>query len=141
MLSPTAAGAAVPPRLLQLLEVLKGSLGDVKSWMDLPQTGLSDQGQATQPQVGMERVWRTGSGRERGRGEGMGSIVRDGRKKGETRSEMVTCITAEAPACDRSAKSQKKYHYTYYITESIKPHFSFFFFFKRHYAKAIFLLL
>lgn len=51
-----AAASAVPPCLLQLLEVLKGSLGDVKSWVDLPQTGLSDQRQTTQPQVGMERI-------------------------------------------------------------------------------------
>lgn len=43
-----AAAAGLPPRLLQLLEVLKGSLGDVKSWVDLPEAGLSDQRQATQ---------------------------------------------------------------------------------------------
>jgi len=41
VLSATAAGAA-PPCLLQLLDVLKGPLGDVERWVDLPQTGLSD---------------------------------------------------------------------------------------------------
>lgn len=51
-----SAAAAVPPRLLQLLEVLEGSLGDVKSWMDLPQIGLSDQGEAADTQVGVKRV-------------------------------------------------------------------------------------
>lgn len=44
-----AAASTFPPCLLQLLEVLKGSLGDVKSWVDLPQIGLSDQRQTTQP--------------------------------------------------------------------------------------------
>lgn len=43
-----AAVPAVPPCLLQLLEVLKGSLGDVKSWVDLPEAGLSNQRQAAQ---------------------------------------------------------------------------------------------
>lgn len=52
-----AAARTVLPRLLQLLEVLKGSLGDVQGWVDPPQTGLPDQRQTTQPQVGMERVW------------------------------------------------------------------------------------
>lgn len=51
-----AAVAGVPPRLLQLLEVLKGPLGDVKSWVDLPEAGLSDQRQAAQSQVGVEGV-------------------------------------------------------------------------------------
>lgn len=63
---PAAAAGAGPPCLLQLLEVLKGSLGDVKSWVDLPQAGLPDQRQAAQPQVGMERVWERGR-RERER--------------------------------------------------------------------------
>lgn len=49
--------AVVSPCLLQLLEVLEGSLGDVKSWVDLPQVGLTDKGQAADPQVGVERVW------------------------------------------------------------------------------------
>lgn len=48
VLSAAAAGA-VPPCLLQLLEALKGSLGDVKSWVDLPKAGLSDQRQTAQP--------------------------------------------------------------------------------------------
>lgn len=43
-----AAVPRVPPHLLQLLEVLKGSLGDVKSWVDLPEAGLPDQRQAAQ---------------------------------------------------------------------------------------------
>lgn len=55
-LLPGAAVLRVPPRLLQLLQALKGSLGDVKSWVDLPEAGLSDQRQAAQSQVGVERV-------------------------------------------------------------------------------------
>lgn len=43
-----AAVPGRPPCLLQLLEVLKGSLGDVKSWVDLPEAGLSNQRQAAQ---------------------------------------------------------------------------------------------
>lgn len=55
-LPPAAAAAGVPPRLLQLLEVLKGSLGDVKSRVDPPEAGLPDQRQAAQSQVGVEGV-------------------------------------------------------------------------------------
>lgn len=46
-----------PPCLMQLLEVLKGPLGDVESWVDLPQIGLSNQRQTAQPKVGMKRIW------------------------------------------------------------------------------------
>lgn len=55
-LLPAAAVAGVLPRLLQLLEVLKGPLGDVKSCVDLPEAGLSDQRQSAQSQVGVEGV-------------------------------------------------------------------------------------
>lgn len=49
--------AVVPPRPLHLLEVLEGPLCDVKSWVHLPQVGLSDEGQAADAQVRMKRVW------------------------------------------------------------------------------------
>lgn len=48
-----AAVRSVLPCLLQLLEVLKGSLGDVKSWVDLSEARLAYQRQTAQAQVGM----------------------------------------------------------------------------------------
>lgn len=68
-----AAVRSVPPCLLQLLEVLKGSLGDVKGWVDFSQARLADQRQTAQPQVCMERVWWTGSGERHAKEEKKGT--------------------------------------------------------------------
>lgn len=82
-----AAVRSVPPCLLQLLEVLKGSLGDVKSWVDFSQAWLADQRQTAQPQVCMERVWSTGS-RE--------IHAKEGEKNGKTGSEFLrVCARAQ----------------------------------------------
>lgn len=78
-----AAVRSVLPCLLQLLEALKGSLGDVKSWVDLPQARLAYQRQTAQPQVCVQGVWRPRSGDDGGVGGNRYGVKRRRRGGGE----------------------------------------------------------
>lgn len=62
------SASGVSPRLVQMLQILKGSLAHVQGGVNLLQVGLPYQRQAADPKVGVQRVWNRDEDQKREEG-------------------------------------------------------------------------